>query len=155
MSNDWTTTTTRVAAVVTLANGEILPGQLHLQAAVARHSGQETPIEMLNRDEGFFPITFDDGTVCFLSRAQVASVTCEWPEDDALEEIEASAHPIQLEVVLVSGESFEGQANVILPAPRSRPLDYVNSLRPFFVLRTESGPRLINRQHVRLARPFD
>lgn len=143
-------------AVVTLANGDVLPGQIHLQGAVSHRPGPETPLEMLNRGVGFFPVTFDDGGVVFLSKAQVAMVTCEWP--DALpgeDEIEAAARHVHLEVTLVTGDQYRGEAAVALPGTRNRSLDYVNSLDPFFLLRTGSGPRLINRDNVRLVRPLD
>jgi hypothetical protein len=154
MTGEWGATTS-VAAVVTLADGEIVPGQIHLQGAVSQHRGPETPLEMLNRPEGFFPLTFDDGGVCFLSKEQVAMVLCEWPQDDVDQELQASAESIHLHVMLVTGEKFRGRATVVMPAPRRRALDYVNWLRPFFLLETEGGPRLINRAHVRLVRPLD
>jgi hypothetical protein len=142
-------------AVITLADGEILPGRIHLQGAVGHRLGPETPLEMLNRPVGFFPVTFDDGDVVFLSKAQVAMVTCEWPLAPEEEALEAAARHAALLVVLTTGEEFRGDAAIQLPETRNRALDYVNSLDPFFLLRTASGPRLINRAHVRLIRPLD
>lgn len=153
MSRDWGTTE-RVAAIITLADGEVVPGYLHVQSAVSHRDGVETPLEMLNRPEGFFPLTDDEDGVCFLSKAQVVMVMCEWAETELDEEVEASARTIALHVTLGTGEEFDGQATVLLPPPRARPLDYVNSLAPFFLLKTEGGPRLINRAHVHLVRPL-
>ncbi len=152
---EWASTD-RVPGVVILAGGQNLEGDLHLQVSTATHPQGETPLEMLNRGVGFFPVTFGDGGVVFLSKAQVAMVTCEWP--DALpgeDEIEAAARHVHLEVTLVTGDQYRGEAAVALPGTRNRSLDYVNSLDPFFLLRTGSGPRLINRDNVRVVRPLD
>lgn len=153
--SEWGGLVHALEAVVTLAHGEILPGYLHLQDAVANHPGGETPLELLNRPEGFLPLTSDDGGVVFLSKEQVAMVSCTWPQEPAEVELFATSRQVTLRVVLTSGEAFEGTGPVTLPGSRQRPLDYLNSVGPFFRLETASGCRLVNRAHVRQVRPVE
>ena len=68
-------TTTRVRSVITLANGEVYPGYIHLVDWAHYRAGPETPVEMLNRAQSFFPLTQEDGAAVFLPKAQVAMVT--------------------------------------------------------------------------------
>lgn len=152
-------TTTRVRAVVTLANGEVYPGEIHLVDWVHHRAGPETPLEMLNRGEGFFPLTQDGGTTVFVPKAQVALVTCEWPPHgwppEGMEPLPDPERRIGLLVRLSSGEEYRGNAAVALRAGRGRALDYLNESGAFFQLVTEDVPRLINRAHVSVVRPLD
>lgn len=151
-------TTTRVSAVVTLANGEVYPGEIHLIDWVHHHAGPETPLEMLNRPEGFFPVTQDTGTV-FVPKAQVAMVTCEWPPHgwppDGIVLLPDPDRRISLLVRLASGEELRGVAAMAVRTGHGRALDYLNESGPFFQLVTEDVPRLINRAHVCIVRPLD
>ena len=94
--------TRRLAVEILLAEGVTLRGELHLQPGVASHEGTETPLELLNRPEPFFVLSVADG-ITFVSREQVAAVTCApqiIPEDpDRLN----AATRLSLEVVLWGG----------------------------------------------------
>lgn len=147
-------TTTRVRAVVSLASGDVYPGHIHLLDGVHYPAGCETPLEMLNRVEGFFPVTLDDGSAFFLAREQVAMVVAEWPPE-GVEAPVMPGSPAALQVELVSGEEFMGLIQEALPTDRARALDYLNTSRRFFQLETDSGVRFINRAHVRIIRPLD
>ena len=76
--SDWAATE-RLPAEIQLAEGVTLRGELHLQARVAYHDGAETPLEMLNRGDAFFALSVSDG-IAFISREQVAVVTCAPPQ---------------------------------------------------------------------------
>jgi len=145
--------TTRVRAVVTLRNGALYPGYLHLMDGV--HAGvPESPLEMLNRPGGFFPLTLDDGSVSFLSKTQVAMVAPEWP----LEGIEAWAVPgrrVRLMVSLTSGEQLVGDVTVSGPVGHNRPIDHLNGTGPFFELELGSGRRLLHGAWVSVIRPLE
>jgi hypothetical protein len=151
-------TTTRVRSLVTLANGEVYPGEIHLIDWVHHHAGPETPLEMLNRPEGFFPVTQESGTV-FVPKNQVAMVTCEWPPPgwppDGIVLVPDPDRRISLLVRLASGEELRGEAAMPLRAGHERALDYLNESGSFFQLVTEDVPRLINRAHVSVVRPLD
>jgi len=151
-------TTTRVRALVTLANGEVYPGEIHLIDGVHHHAGPETPLEMLNRPEGFFPLTQESGTV-FVPKPQVAMVTCEWPPQgwppDGIVLLPDPERRVSMLVRLASGEELRGEAAMAMRAGRGRTLDYLNESGSFFQLVTEDVPRLINRVHVSVVRPLD
>lgn len=147
--------TDRLPAEILLADGATLHGSLHLQARVAHRDGGETPLEMLNRPEHFFPVSTADGGVRFVSKAQVALVliapgpaTAEMPEDQLAREVD-------LEVTMAGGTVRRGRARILLPPTRTRALDYVNSQDTFFGLRGPEGLLLIGRTHVRFVRPLD
>ena len=155
--SDWGTTT-RVRSVVTLANGEVYPGEIHLIDWVHHHAGPETPLEMLNRPEGFFPVTQENGTV-FVPKSQVAMVTCEWPPTgwppEGIVLLPDPDRRVSLLVRLASGQELRGEAAMASRNGRGRALDYLNEAGPFFQLVTEDVPRLINRSHVSVVRPLD
>ena len=65
-----------VPAIVTLVEGMTITGQLHVSPGSPRHPGAETPLELLNRREPFFPLTQDDGRAIFIAKRQVAFVEC-------------------------------------------------------------------------------
>jgi hypothetical protein len=152
-------TTTRVRSVVTLANGEVYPGYVHLIDWVHHRAGPETPIEMLNRPEGFFPVTQDDGAAIFLPKEQVAMVTCEWPPEgwppEGMELLPEHGRRVGIEVRLATGEQFRGEVSVALPTGKARALDYLNASQAFFQLVTDGAPRIFNRAHVSIVRPLD
>lgn len=150
--SDWGLTTP-VRAVVTLGDGAIHPGHLHLMAGM--HAGiPESPLEMLNRPAGFFPLTGDDGSVSLVSKAQVAMVAPEWP----LEGIEAWAAPgrkVRVEVTLARGDQLTGEMTTSGPVGHNRPIDYLNRTRPFFELEVGSGVRLLHGAWVATIRPLE
>lgn len=152
-------TTTRARAVVTLANGEVYPGHLHLTDWAHWRAGPETPLEMLNRTEGFFPLTQEEGGTLFMPKAQVAMVTCEWPPEgwppEDVELLPEGGRRAGLAVRMASGEEFTGEIRVALPQGHARSLDFLNASHPFFQLVTDGVPRLINRAHVAAVRPLD
>lgn len=147
-------TTTRVRAVVTMAGGETFPGHLHLLDGAHGVGLPETPLELLNRREGFFALTLGDGTVFLASKAQVAMVVCEWPPEEGMQ-VDVAGRRLRLQVRFAGGGEVTGETMVVLPPDHSRVLDYLNSVAPFFQLHAEGGVRLINRAHVQVVRPLD
>jgi hypothetical protein len=152
--SDWGSTN-RVPAEVTLAEGFVLAGDLHLLTRPAYPPGPETPLEMLNRADAFFALTLPEGGVTFLPKAQVALISCrdEGPLTDP--DRVTAAKEVSLEVVLRGGEEFRGSATLELPPNRARALDYVNGSGGFFALWTDGIARYINKSLVRQIRPLD
>ena len=60
--SDWASTK-RVAGEVIFEVGTTLKGDLHLPMSTAVRPSLETPLEMLNRSDGFFPLTLSSGDV--------------------------------------------------------------------------------------------
>ena len=153
MSN-WASTE-RLPAEVTLAESVALQGEIHLQPRVGHHDGPETPLEMLNRPEPFFPVTLSNGQIAFAAKAQVVMVTCDPGVAVSDAERASAAKTIRLDVTMAGGHQFNGWAALELPPTKNRTLDYLNQPGPFFMLRTEAATCYINRTHVRVVRPGD
>ena len=151
---DWASTE-RITADIALADQARLRGELHVQGRVAQHDGAETPLEMLNRPDPFFPITLEQGRVAFLAKAQVALVVCAPQMGQSDPERVSAAKTIALEIVMAGGEEFRGWATLELPPTRARTQDYLNAAGTFFSLHGEDATRFINRAFVRMVRPLD
>ena len=152
--SDWAATE-RLAVEILLAEGVTLRGELHLQPRVAAHEGTETPLELLNRPEPFFALSVADG-ITFVSREQVAAVSCEPPQagpDDP--DRRNAATRFALEVVLWGGATYRGWALNEMPPARARTLDYLNTSGRFFAVSTDTETRYVNRSHVTVVRPID
>ena len=152
--SDWGTTN-RVPAEVTLAEGLVVKGDLHVLARDTYPPGPETPLEMLNRPEVFFALALPDGSVTFMPKLQVAVVSCH--DQIMLSDPEriSAARLVALEVVLHGGAEYRGRATFELPSNRGRTLDYVNAPGSFFALWSDDATWYVNKAHVRLIRPFD
>ncbi len=151
--SDWAATE-RLRAKITLAEGLTILGEVHLQPRVAWRDGPETPLELLNRAERFFPVTLASGEVVFVAKVQVSTLGYQeelTPPDPAREH---AARHIRLEVMMVGGGEYRGMACSELPPNRARALDFLNQDEPFFALLTEAGTLCINRRLVRAVRPL-
>jgi hypothetical protein len=153
MMTDWASTN-RLTVRVTLAEGLVIQGDVHLQPRVAWRDGPETPLELLNRVEAFFPMSLPNGEIVFVAKEQVAMlgyaavVTFDDPER------KVAARTIPIEVMMVGGHEHRGVAVSELPPARSRALDFLNAPERFFQLMTEEGTLCLNRRFVRAARPL-
>ena len=152
--SDWGATQ-RVPAEVVLAKGGVLVGDLHLLARTAYPLAPESPLEMLNRAEPFFALTLAEGGVVFVSKTQVAILSC-WGQTPLADPDRASAAKlVALEIELADGTKYKGRSTFELPPSRSRALDYVNGSGHFFVLWSDDLTRYVNKSLVRLIRPLD
>lgn len=151
--NDWASTR-RIPARVLLAEGLVIQGEVHLQPRVAWRDGPETPVEMLNRPDAFFPLSLPHGDIVFVAKEQVAAVLYEevMTFDDA--ERQTAARMIPLEVMMVAGVEHRGVAVSELPPTKARALDFLNAPDRFFPLLTDEGTMCIHRRFVRAVRPL-
>jgi hypothetical protein len=152
--SDWGATR-RISAEVVLADGLVLEGHMHLVASAAYPLSSESPLDMLNRPEPFFALTLGEGEVAFVSKAQVAVVSCRDGSPDADPERASVARLVALEVAMASGAEYRGRSSFELPPSRSRALDYVNTPGLFFTVWTNDLTRYFNKSLVRLIRPLD
>jgi len=152
--SDWGATQ-RVSAEVILADGVALEGDLHLAASAAYPLDTESPLEMLNRAEPFFALTLGQGEVAFVSKAQVAVVSCRDQTQSTDPARASAARLVALELVLTTGAEYRGRSSFELPPSRSRALDYVNVPGRFFTVWTNDLTRYFNKHLVRLIRPLD
>ena len=142
-----------IHARLLLTQGGERHGAVFVMARAPSREGPETPLEMLNRPEGFFPFLPDEQKeVLLVSRAQTIALTIAAGTGKR----PPGAREIGLEVALVDGTVWNGVADVELPEPLSRPIDYLNAGGgPFFAVTTNHATHLVNRAHVLYARPTD
>ena len=115
----------------------------------------ESPLEMLNRAEPFFALTLEQGEVAFVSKAQVAVVSCrdQMPLGDPARA--SAARLVALEVALATGAEYRGRSTFELPPSRARALDYVNAPGRSLPSGPDDLTRYFNKSLVRLIRPLD
>jgi hypothetical protein len=149
-----------VPASLRLSEGDRRRGQIYVMERVPQHTGPETPLEMLNRPEGFFafrPETDGGGSgedVLLVTKAR--TIVLSVPRDPTAEDPArlSAAKQAGIELALADGSSLSGWATLELPAHHARLLDYLNaSLEPFFAVTTADEVHLVNRAHVLYARP--
>lgn len=147
---------TSVPARITLTQGKPRGGTIFLGARVPQHDGPETPLEMLNRPEPFFPFQpTEDGDILLVAKGQTIDLTVDHGPIADPDRLSAAKH-LQLELVLANGATLAGHATVELPEQHSRPLDYLNAtVEPFFALSTAESTHYVNRAHVLFALPRD
>jgi hypothetical protein len=155
--SDWAATE-RIPAEVLLVDGTSVAGDLHLQPRTALHEGRETPLELLNRDDAFLPVT-QNGGVVFISKAQVVRVNCAAdtlvPDPERASAAKRFELRVELRIELAGRHEVRGWTSVELPPTRGRLLDYLNSAERFFTILTDDSTCYINRAHVRLVHPLD
>lgn len=144
-----------IPARVTLTQGKPRAGTIYVGARVPQHDGPETPLEMLNRPDAFFPFRPAEGDILLVAKGQTVALAIErgpLVDPDRL----SAAKQLRLDLVLANGATLSGRASVELPEQHSRALDYLNATSaPFFELSTDESTHYVNRAHVLFARPRD
>jgi hypothetical protein len=145
-----------IRAKLRMTAGEPRDGEVYVMDRIPQHAGPETPLDMLNRPEGFFPFRpREEGAgVLLVAKARTVTLTVPpLPEDAARN---SAAKHASLVVTLADGSELSGSATLELPQHHSRVLDYLNaSPVPFFAIVTPDQVHLVNRAHVLYARPED
>jgi len=152
-----------VPATLLLTAGGRREGEIYVMERVSQHAGPETPLDMLNRPEGFFPFRpKNDGAggagAAILLVTKARTVTLTIPRTTASEDPArmSAARTGRLEVTLADGSHVSGWVTIELPEHHSRLLDYLNATgEPFFTVSTADEIHLVNRAHVLFARPED
>jgi hypothetical protein len=150
--SDWADTT-RVTGEVIFAAGGSLKGEFHLQVSTATHPTTETPLEMLNRPETFFPVTLSDDEVRLVSKEQVVAVS--FGEGARAPQPLPQTEPVSFEVSMADGSEYRGQVHIELRPPHTRGLDLLNQAEWFFALTVPGGTWYLSRSHVRHIRPHE
>jgi hypothetical protein len=146
-----------VPARLVLTEGEPHLGEVYVMERVPQHSGPETPLEMLNRADGFFPFRAAGAAqVLLVTKARTISLSV--PRNVTGEDPArlSAAKLVALTVTLSGDTDITGWATLELPEYHSRLLDYLNaSPDPFFAVTTAEEVHFVNRAHVLYARPED
>src|SRR5437867_11479633 len=65
-----------IPASLVLTDGDRHLGEIYVMERVPHHTGPETPLEMLNRAEGFFPFRpAGDGTILLVTKARTITLS--------------------------------------------------------------------------------
>ena len=144
-----------VPATLRLTGGEPLDGEIYVMERVPQHAGPETPLDMLNRADGFFPFRprAASATVLLVAKARTVTLTVAPPPADAARL--SAAKQVGLVLTLADGSELSGSATLELPQQHSRILDYLNAVEPFFVIASADKIHIVNRAHVLYVRPED
>jgi len=140
---------------VRLADGETVTGDLHLQPRAAHHSGPETPLDLLERPELFFPLGLPESGVRFIGKPQVVAVVCAPIPAECEADRLGVTRFLGMELSLSDGSAAEGRIGVTLPPTRHRALDCLNAGSGFLILWSDEMALYINRAHVRAVRPLE
>jgi hypothetical protein len=152
-----------VPATLLLTAGGRREGEIYVMERVPQHAGPETPLDMLNRPEGFFPFRpkTDGAAILLVTKARTVTLTI--PRTIASEDPArlSAARTGRLELTLADGSQLNGWVTIEMPQHHSRLLDYLNAAppgppgEPFFAISTADEIHLVNRAHVLFARPED
>jgi hypothetical protein len=147
-----------IPAKLRMTAGDARDGEIYVMERVPQHAGHETPLDMLNRADGFFPFRpkGDSGAVLLVTKARTVSLTVPLATDPQDPDRLSAAKQARLELTLADGTKLSGHATLELPDHHSRILDYLNAAaQPFFAITTADQIHLVNRAHVLYARPED
>jgi hypothetical protein len=130
-------------------------GEIYVMERVPQHAGPETPLDMLNRPDGFFPFrAADGGGVLLVAKARTIALSIARKASGEDPARLSAAKLAGMAVTLANGSAISGWAALELPEHHSRLLDYLNaSTDPFFAVMTAEQVHFINRAHVLFARP--
>lgn len=146
-----------VSARLLLTQGISRPGSLYLYERAPQHDGAESPLDMLNRADPFFPFQPEEGDgVMLVAKAHTVTVAVDHQAPISDPERLEVAKVVGVELVLAGGSTLGGWARYELPEGHSRLLDYLNAgPAPFFSIWTEVTTHFVNRAHVMYARPLE
>ena len=137
----------RVQSEVFLPGGATRQVTFFLSEFAPHHAGPERLSDLLNGEDDFVPAV-DAATegMMFVGRQIVAAarVAGEWEPGDDL----PGAEEHELEVILVDGRVLRGVARFVLPAGRTRLLDFLNDDQPFIRLAEGAMVALVNKRHI-------
>lgn len=137
----------RVQAEVLLPGGATRQATFFLSEFAPHHNGPERLSDLLNAQDDFVPaVDAATESMIFINRHIVAAarVAGEWEPGDEL----PGAEEHELEIVLVDGRVLRGTARFVLPAGRTRLLDFLNDEQPFIRLAEQAMVALINKRHI-------
>ena len=157
-ANDYRIEKARCQVAVTTLDGERLVGDVFLQPFAHRRNGPESPADLLNDDDPFFPLALADGGTVLLAKERVREV--EVPDDRHPQTEdpygEAGVRFADVELTLLGNVVRSGCIRVELPYERPRLLDFFNRFAErFLTVYADDGVRLVNRRCIERVRPLE
>ena len=144
----------RVPVEVVLAGRSPMLVDLYLSACAETHAGLERASDLLNGPEPFLPASDPAGSVVFLHRDGLISVSLD-AEHEQADEPEPAEEPaadqstaVEVEVVLEDGMTISGEINQMMPEGHRRLQDVLNLDTRFLILRSGDRIHLINKRRI-------
>ncbi len=136
-------------------SGESLKGEIFLNTSAVGHPGPETPFDVFNSGDPFFPLLLENGETRILALSRLADVS--WPvEEFSDSERAAFARSVSLEVRMINGTTHTGTMLIEAPVRHSRIIDFLNFHSDRFLTISSDGRCIsINREMVESVRPRD
>ena len=131
-----------------LLDGSMREGFVYLSFQAANHEGPELVTDVLNQEEQFLPINFQEGSTRLINKTQIVMIS--FPGDERktgvpfLEDI--SIHEVMIH--LTTHAQLEGRFVSLLPTHARRVKDYLNQGESFLELRKDGNIYLINKDHI-------
>ena len=136
-------------------SGESLKGEIFLNTSAVGHPGPETPLDVFNDGDAFFPLLLENGETRIIATSRVADIS--WDSDESIDEDRAAvARSTSLEVRLMNGATYKGTMLIEVPLRHSRIMDFLNFHSKRFLTISSDGKSIsINREMVESVRPLD
>lgn len=150
---DYAVLVREVPLEIATAYGGILQASFFLHDNGPR--GPERLLERLNDGEMFLPLRAVDGQVQLWRKAAFHRVVC-WEPLPELEEYRlAGVQRVRVRVVFPGGELLEGRVSLLLPTMRRRVSDLFNHADRFFLIETDNGSVILNKEAVEAVQPLE
>jgi hypothetical protein len=140
----------RTHAMLTLANGETVPGCFFVAGASARSSGPERVLDVLNAEPGFFPFEVQEATearTVIYNRSHVMLIALADDEARRVAGYDLAARRA-VSLSLANGSRVEGYVRVYRPEGRDRLSDWARNADQFRYIETDEVTLIVNMAHV-------
>ncbi|NNE44280.1 MAG: hypothetical protein HKN12_08715 [Gemmatimonadetes bacterium] len=145
----------KVAVRMRLTDGSRVEGEVFLDFIDPVHRGEQTLLDMFNKDALWFPVGGEDG-VRVVNRSQVLTVEPGPGVEPGLVRRDSDAVFRRERVSLQIGEqAVSGLIAMDLPDEFSRVSDFLNFPDDFFAVETEAGPVLVAKAQVTALTPHE
>lgn len=144
MLNDFRIEKSRLPVVLMTVEGQRISGDLFVQASARNKLGHETPHDILNAPESFFPIATMKGRTLLLAKDEVRELFV--AREDVDDQEWEFGTPAEVDVVMRGGSRHVGTILLQQASGRQRVLDHLNRFQDRFLpLYKDDGIVLLNR----------
>jgi hypothetical protein len=130
-----------------------------LQAGFFLHDngprGPERLMDRLNDSESFLPLRTSEGVIQLWRKSSFHRIVCWEPLVELEEYRQVGVVKAPLRVFFPGGESLDGQVYLLMPSIRKRVSDLLNGPDCFFLMETESGVVILNKEGIDAVLPLD
>jgi len=140
----------RKKAELFLADGSNMAGNFFVSPQTPNHAGSESISDLLTNERIYIPFELNDGDVVLVQKESIVMILLKESElNKDLPYLKSS----RVTVLLLSGETLEGEVYLDLPQSRSRLSDFLNYSKEFFYLEVENQDYLVNSRFVKIVQP--